>query len=115
MNLTAKATSLLEDCSVIGTTRGSDFAGTIIAMSPEATEERSDLSLGRLRSGYCTLAVCSLRSFELAKSYGADYVFDYSNPDTPLAIRKLIGGALSLVLDCILDHHSIAVCYASTG
>ncbi|KAJ6284272.1 hypothetical protein J3E71DRAFT_238923 [Bipolaris maydis] len=93
MNLTTKATSLLEDCSVIGetgqlqllhnaaipelrphtvlvkvvavalnpynyklplyfpspgTTRGSDFAGTIIAISPEATEERSDLSLGDL-------------------------------------------------------------------
>ncbi|KAJ6191991.1 chaperonin 10-like protein [Bipolaris maydis] len=205
-----------------GTTGGSDFAGTIVAMSPEATEERSDLSLGDLvsgcvygwnpetpengsfaqyvradaqlvfkvgsyklkdaatfgaafatlslalwhsdflglthsptdplrnapsqpiyvfiyggstatgtmalqllklyltqpeylRSGYCTLAACSPRSFELAKSYGADYVFDYSNPDTPSAIRKLTGGALSLVLDCISDHHSIAVCHASTG
>ncbi|UPX19140.1 uncharacterized protein EKO05_0009412 [Ascochyta rabiei] len=66
-------------------------------------------------SGYSTIASCSPRSFDLVRSYGADHVFDYLNPETSSAIRKLTEGALSLVLDCISDHHSIAVCHGSIG
>ncbi|KAF1963890.1 GroES-like protein [Bimuria novae-zelandiae CBS 107.79] len=70
---------------------------------------------GRLRSGYSTIASCSPRSFDLVRSYGADHVFDYSDPETPSAIRKLTAGALSFVLNCISDHHSIAVCHGAIG
>ncbi|KAL6702426.1 hypothetical protein ACN47E_001867 [Coniothyrium glycines] len=66
-------------------------------------------------SGYATIASCSPRSFELVKSYGADHIFDYSAPETPSAIRELTKGKLNLVLDCISDHHSIAICHESIG
>ncbi|CAE7019947.1 hypothetical protein PTNB73_10552 [Pyrenophora teres f. teres] len=70
---------------------------------------------GRLRSGYSTIASCSPRSFDLVRSYGADHIFDYAGPETPSTIRKLTEGTLSLVLDCISDHHSITVCHGAIG
>ncbi|KAE8855564.1 hypothetical protein PTNB73_10221 [Pyrenophora teres f. teres] len=70
---------------------------------------------GRLRSGYSTIASCSPRSFNLVRSYGADHIFNYAGPETPSTIRKLTEGTLSLVLDCISDHHSITVCHRAIG
>lgn len=67
------------------------------------------------RSGYTPIATCSPKNFSLAKSFGAEHVFDYSDPETANSIRKLTGNKLRHALDCITDKDSVALCYAAIG
>lgn len=67
------------------------------------------------RSGYTPIATCSPKNFSLATSFGAEHVFDYSDPETTGKIRKLTGNKLRYALDCITDKDSVALCYASIG
>lgn len=67
------------------------------------------------RSGYTPIATCSPKNFSLAKSFGAEHVFDYSDPETANVIRKLTGNKLRHALDCITDKDSVALCYAAIG
>lgn len=67
------------------------------------------------RSGYTPIATCSAKNFSLAKSYGAEHVFDYSDPEMANSIRKLAGNKLRYALDCITDKDSVALCYATIG
>lgn len=69
----------------------------------------------RIRSGYTAIATCSPKNFSLAKSFGAEHVFEYADPDAPERIRKLNGNKLGYALDCITDNDSISPCYASIG
>lgn len=65
------------------------------------------------RSGFTTIATCSLKNFELVKSYGADHVFDYADEKTASAIRQVTCGQLEYAMDCITDKFSVACCYAA--
>ena len=67
------------------------------------------------RSGYTPIATCSPKNFSLATSFGAEHVFDYSDPETASNVRKLTGNKLRYALDCITDKDSIALCYAAIG
>lgn len=69
----------------------------------------------QFRSGYTPIATCSPKNFSLAISFGAEHVFDYSDPETASKIRKLTGNKLRYALDCITDKDSVALCYASIG
>lgn len=69
----------------------------------------------QFRSGYTPVATCSPKHFSLAKSYGAEHVFDYSDPEAASSIRKLTGNKLRYALDCITDKDSVALCYAAIG
>jgi NADPH:quinone reductase-like Zn-dependent oxidoreductase len=66
-------------------------------------------------SGYNPIATCSPRNFDLVRKCGASTVLSYLDPDTPAAIKKLTGGRLKYVLDCISDTHSVDVCFAAIG
>ena len=58
-------------------------------------------------SGLDPIRTCSSHNFALVRSRGAGTVFDYSDPDTPAAIKKHTGGQLKHDLDCISDAQSV--------
>jgi NADPH:quinone reductase-like Zn-dependent oxidoreductase len=70
------------------------------------------LQLLRL-SGLAPITTCSPRNFELVRSYGADLVLDYTDPDLASKIRSETGSGLEYALNIITDRDSIACCFAS--
>lgn len=64
-------------------------------------------------SGLDPITVCSPHNFALVCSRGAGAVFDYSDPDTPAAIKKHTDGQLKHVLDCISDAQSVEACFGA--
>lgn len=66
-------------------------------------------------AGYQTVATCSPRNFELVRSFGADYVFDYNSPTCADDIRALTRNSLRHALDCIARTDSMHLCFAALG
>ena len=64
-------------------------------------------------AGYQTVATCSSRNFELARSFGAVHVFDYNSPTCAEDIRALTRNSLRYALDCITTTDSMRLCYAA--
>ncbi|KAK4206769.1 major facilitator superfamily domain-containing protein [Rhypophila decipiens] len=64
-------------------------------------------------SGAGVIAVCSPHNFGLVKGYGADFVFDYADPETPSRIRQVTNGELEYGLDVIADTESVGTCQAA--
>ncbi|KAK1959954.1 zinc-binding dehydrogenase [Colletotrichum sublineola] len=66
-------------------------------------------------SGYTPIATCSPRNFDLVKSYGAAYAFDYADEDAAIDSIRLITGAngLGYALDCIADGFSVKCCFGA--
>ncbi|KAJ3555876.1 hypothetical protein NM688_g2337 [Phlebia brevispora] len=58
------------------------------------------IQLGRL-AGYKILTVASPRHWDLCKSFGADVVLDYRDPEVLSKIKDLTGGSLHHALDTI--------------
>ncbi|KAI1505448.1 GroES-like protein [Biscogniauxia marginata] len=65
--------------------------------------------------GHKPITTCSPRNFALAKSYGAEEVFDYNNPDCVKEIKTYTGNRLRYILDPFTDTKSIALCYGAMG
>lgn len=66
-------------------------------------------------AGYKTITTCSPRNFELARSFGADHVFDYNSQTCAADIRTLTRNNLRHVLDCIANTDSTRLCFAALG
>ena len=66
-------------------------------------------------AGFHVIATCSARNFDLAKSYGADAVFDYSSPTCANDIKTHTRSSLRLALDCITTPDTTRLCYAALG
>ncbi|KAI1352955.1 putative zinc-binding dehydrogenase family oxidoreductase [Xylaria sp. FL0043] len=63
-----------------------------------------------------TMAMQLVRlNFDLARSFGAEEVFDYNNPDCAKDIKAYTKNTLSYVLDPFTDAKSIALCYGAMG
>ncbi|KAH8811141.1 zinc-binding oxidoreductase alcohol dehydrogenase [Xylogone sp. PMI_703] len=57
------------------------------------------------------ITTCSKRNFNLVKSLGADYVFDYHDPESPSKIHSLTNGKpLTLIFDTIATDASAKFC-----
>ncbi|TFY76231.1 hypothetical protein EWM64_g7780 [Hericium alpestre] len=54
-------------------------------------------------SGLRVIATASHKNFELVKSYGADEVFDYNDPEVGQKIKASTGGKLKHAADCISE------------
>ncbi|KAH9951701.1 GroES-like protein [Amylocystis lapponica] len=54
-------------------------------------------------SGYKVVSTASPRNFELVKSFGADAVFDYNDPDVVEKIKSVTGDSIRSVFDTISD------------
>ncbi|KAH9906645.1 GroES-like protein [Xylariomycetidae sp. FL2044] len=74
------------------------------------------LTLQLLRkAGYRVITMCSTNSFELAKSRGAEAVFDYRSPTVCDDIREYTQDQLGLVVDCIGTSETMTLCYSCIG
>jgi NADPH:quinone reductase-like Zn-dependent oxidoreductase len=67
------------------------------------------------KTGYRVISTCSPSSFELAKSRGAEATFDYKSSTVCDDIREHTRNNLRLVVDCIENPDTIALCYKSIG
>ncbi|KAJ5113102.1 alcohol dehydrogenase [Penicillium angulare] len=65
--------------------------------------------------GFPIITTCSPHNFDLVKSYGADYVYDYKSENCAQKIREDNGNCLEWVIDCISEDHSMRFCYAAMG
>lgn len=65
--------------------------------------------------GYHVITTCSPRNFDLVKSYGADEVYDYNDPDCASQIKKSTRNCLAFAVDCITASSSMKICYDSIG
>ncbi|KAM7214160.1 Major facilitator superfamily domain containing protein [Rhypophila decipiens] len=64
-------------------------------------------------SGARVIAICSPHNFGLVRGYGADFVFDYADPETPSRIRQVTNGELEYALDVIAYTESVRSCQAA--
>jgi hypothetical protein len=54
-------------------------------------------------------ATCSPRNFDLVRSLGATYIYDYNSPTCGADIRRDSGNKIFLAFDCISDQNSVAI------
>ncbi|CAI7636990.1 unnamed protein product [Penicillium glandicola] len=66
-------------------------------------------------AGLTVITTCSPHSNDLVKSFGADFVFDYSSPTVVEDIKAHTRNSLRLVLDCITTNDTMKLCYAAMG
>ncbi|KAF7596236.1 hypothetical protein BBP40_002769 [Aspergillus hancockii] len=66
-------------------------------------------------AGLHPIATCSKRNFDLVRRFGAEEVFDYSNPDCAEEIRSFTGNTLAYALDCIATADTTQLCYGAIG
>ncbi|KAK6952434.1 hypothetical protein Daesc_006971 [Daldinia eschscholtzii] len=65
--------------------------------------------------GHIPITTCSPKNFALVNSYGAEKVFDYTDPNCAKEIKSYTRNALSYVLDPFTDTKSIALCCGALG
>ncbi|KAI0206178.1 putative alcohol dehydrogenase [Astrocystis sublimbata] len=65
--------------------------------------------------GVSTITTCSPHNFHLAKSYGADEVYDYKEQDCAAKIRADTNNTLEYAIDCVAEDSSMRFCYAALG
>lgn len=61
------------------------------------------------------IATCSPRSVDLARSFGAEKLFDYHEPNCADDIKAYTKNSLKYVLDCIATTSSVKLCYSAMG
>ncbi|TLD22707.1 hypothetical protein PspLS_07023 [Pyricularia sp. CBS 133598] len=66
-------------------------------------------------SGLIPIAVCSPKNFQLAKSNGAEEVFDRHDKECAQKIKTYTKGNLKHALDCITSVESTVLCFAAIG
>jgi NADPH:quinone reductase-like Zn-dependent oxidoreductase len=64
-------------------------------------------------TGCEVIATSSPHNFDLCKSFGADQVFDYKDPNVGAKIREATGDNLRLAFDCISEKNSPEICAAA--
>lgn len=63
-----------------------------------------------VRSGLNVVTICSPHSFEMVKSYGADTMLDYKDPDAGKRVREHTNNNLCYAIDCISTDKSAQIC-----
>ena len=66
-------------------------------------------------AGLRPIATCSRSNFELCRRFGAEEVFDYSDPDCSANIRAYTRNTLAYALDCVAAADTTQLCYAAIG
>lgn len=60
-------------------------------------------------AGLKTYALCSPKNCDLVKSFGADEVYDYRDPDASKKIKAASGGKIQAAVDTISEHGSVNI------
>lgn len=87
---------------------------TVLVSGGSSSTGTSAVQLLKL-AGYHVVATCSARNFELARSFGADAVFDHTSPTCAADIRAYTRNGLRFALDCITTPETTRLCYAALG
>ncbi|PVH89277.1 zinc-binding dehydrogenase family oxidoreductase [Cadophora sp. DSE1049] len=66
-------------------------------------------------SGMRPITTCSPKNFDLAKSYGAEAVFDYRSASAIEDIKTYTKNSLKYVLDCVSEPETMRFCYKAIG
>ncbi|KAH7062708.1 chaperonin 10-like protein [Paraphoma chrysanthemicola] len=66
-------------------------------------------------AGFNVIATSSARNMELVKSFGADAIFNYSDPDCARKIRAHAANSLRFAIDCITTPDTTQLCYHALG
>jgi hypothetical protein len=66
-------------------------------------------------SSLTVITTCSPHNFDLVRSRGADYVYDYKSPTAIADVQRAAGGDLSHILDCVGKGVSPEFCYKAMG
>lgn len=66
-------------------------------------------------SNYEVITTCSPHNLELCKSFGADHVFDYKDPESPKKILDLVGDSLNFCVDTISTDDTASFCAKVIG
>ncbi|KAF3769435.1 GroES-like protein [Cryphonectria parasitica EP155] len=90
---------------------GAEFV--LVAGGATATGTRA-IQLLKL-AGLRPIATCSAKNFQLVRSFGAEEVFEYSDPECAAAIRKYTGNTLAYALDCVATAETTQLCYGAIG
>lgn len=61
-------------------------------------------------SNYEVITTCSEGNSALCRSYGADHVFDYKDPDAPGQIKAIARNSLKICVDCISTEATAEFC-----
>lgn len=61
------------------------------------------------------IATCSPSSFELARKFGAEQVFDYHSPTCAADIRAYTSNRLVYAVDCVTHAETTQLCYGAIG
>ena len=69
----------------------------------------------KLSAGFRPIATCSPKNFALAKSYGAEKVFDYRSATCAQDIREYTKNTLEFIIDCITVEATMKLCYQAMG
>lgn len=64
-------------------------------------------------SGCEVIATASPHNFDLLRTFGADQVFDYKDPECGAKIRAATNNKLKLVFDCMSEGASPGICAAA--
>ncbi|KAF4948337.1 hypothetical protein FSARC_13763 [Fusarium sarcochroum] len=66
-------------------------------------------------AGFRPVATSSPSNFDLVKSFGAEQVFDYHDPNCASAIRTYTNNELEFVLDCVAEAGTTELCFSAMG
>lgn len=66
-------------------------------------------------AGFQVIATSSPRNMAIVKSFGADAVFDYSDPNCSSEMRAYTKNALRFAIDCITTPETTQLCYSALG
>lgn len=66
-------------------------------------------------AGFNVVATSSTRNMDLVQSFGADAVFDYTDPSCASDIRTHTANALRFAIDCITTPETTKLCYEALG
>ncbi|KAF2107004.1 putative zinc-binding oxidoreductase ToxD [Lophiotrema nucula] len=65
--------------------------------------------------GMTVITTCSPANFDLVRSYGADFAFDYNSPTVVADIKAAAGDNVKKIMDCVSTSETGQLCGAAMG
>lgn len=89
--------------------QGSGEGAPLLVYGASGSTGMAAVQLAKL-SGYTVFATCSPHNFDMVRSFGADHVYDYKDPECAARIRKDSDNKLFVAMDCISTKPSLEIC-----
>jgi NADPH:quinone reductase-like Zn-dependent oxidoreductase len=100
MALNTVLTGLYTNLKLPETNRGDEFKGQYFLVWGASTSIGIIVIQIARSLGFTVIATASPRNFEYVKSFGAEHVFDYKDPEVVSKIRQASNNSLQYAYDC---------------